>query len=52
MVSMTNHKCGIGISLIFDTVFRYLLIFPYGIAVSGTPPMSPSLFIDAHRCRG
>ena len=37
MVSMTDHKCGIGISLIFDTVFRYLLIFSYGIAVSGTP---------------
>ena len=51
MVSMTNHKCGIGISLIFNTVFRFLLIFSYGIAVLGTPQMSPSLFIDTHRQR-
>ena len=26
-LSMTDHKCGIGISSIFDTVFRYLPIF-------------------------
>lgn len=49
MVSMTDHKCGISISLIFDTVFQYLLIFSYGIAVLGIPQMSPSLFIDTQR---
>lgn len=38
MVSMTDHKCGISISLIFDMLFQYLLIFSYGIAVLGTPP--------------
>lgn len=51
MVSMTDHKCGISISLIFDMLFQYLLIFSYGIAVLGTPQMSPSLFIDTHRQR-
>ena len=54
MVSMTDHKCGISISLIFDMLFQYLLIFSYGIAVLGTPPppqMSPCLFIDTHRQR-
>ena len=25
---MTDHKCGIGISLFFDAVFQYLPIFP------------------------
>ena len=25
--SLTDHECGIGISSIFDTVFRYLPIF-------------------------
>ena len=49
MVSMTDHKCGISISLIFDTVFQYLLIFSYGIAVLGIPQMSPFLFIDTQR---
>jgi len=27
-VRVTDHKCGIGSSLIFDTVFQYLPIFP------------------------
>ena len=26
-INVTDHECGIGISLIFDTVFRYLPIF-------------------------
>jgi len=51
MVSMTDHNYGISISLIFDMVFQYLLIFSYGIAVLGTPQMSPSLFTGTHRQR-
>ena len=43
MVSMTDHKCGISISLIFDTMFQYLLIFSYGIAVLGIPQNVPFL---------
>ena len=33
--SVTDHKCGIGVASIFDTVFRYIFAnFSYGIAVS------------------
>ena len=31
--TIAENKCGIGISSIFDTVFRYLPIFSHGIAV-------------------
>ena len=39
--SVTDHKCGIGISSIFDTVFRYLPIFLTCCGI-GWPLMSPS----------
>ena len=42
MLSVTNHKCGIGTLLIFDTVFRYLPIL-LTVLRYWVPPMSPSL---------
>ena len=49
-LSMTDHKCGIGISSILDPVFRYVFAnLSYGIAVLGTPlppsPQCPPLFV-------
>ena len=43
-LSMTYHECGIGISSIFDPVFRYLPIFLTLLLywVPPPPPMSPS----------
>ena len=38
---MTENKCGIGISSIFDTVFRYLPIF---LKVLGTPLYASAVF--------
>lgn len=48
MVSMTDHKCGISISLIFDMLFQYLLISSYGIAVLGTPQINVPFLIHRH----
>ena len=36
---MTDHKCDVGISPIFDTVF--VAKFSYGIGVLGTPQCPP-----------
>ena len=40
-VSVTDHEYGIGISSIFDTVFRYLPTFSYGITVLSNPQCPP-----------
>ena len=39
---VSKHECRIGISPIFDTVFKYhVASFSYGIAVLGTPHVPP-----------
>ena len=43
---MTGHQCGIGISSIFDKVFRFFGIFRYGIAALNTPQCLPQLIVD------
>ena len=40
-LNVTDHKCSIGISSIFDTVFRYLPIF-LTVLRYWVPPMPPS----------
>ena len=46
-VCVTNCTCSIGISMIFDTVFRYLSIFPCCIGYLLMPPLLP---IICHHC--
>jgi len=43
-VCVTDCTCGIGISMIFDTVFRYLSIFRCGIGYLLMPPFLPIIF--------
>ena len=49
-VSVTDHKCGIGISSIFDTAYRYFFLFFFffffGSAVFGKPQCPPLQLVN------